>query len=45
MGVYERGAGCDEMAKFFIAGCFADNIVMDRDNDTIEKKEGGPAYF
>ena len=40
-----EGAGCDEMAKFFIAGCFADNIVMDRDRDTIEKKEGGPAYF
>lgn len=33
------------MAKFFVAGCFADNIVMDRDNDSIEKTEGGPAYF
>ena|GEM_PF-1153922 len=33
------------MAKFFIAGCFADNLVMDRDNNTIEKKEGGPAHF
>lgn len=33
------------MAKFFVAGCFADNIVINRDNDSIEKKEGGPAHF
>ncbi|MBD3397928.1 hypothetical protein GF412_02120 [Candidatus Micrarchaeota archaeon] len=33
------------MAKFFVAGCFADHIVIDRDKDSIEKREGGPAYF
>ncbi len=33
------------MAKFFIAGCFADNLIMDKDDNTIEKKDGGPAYF
>ena len=33
------------MAKFFVAGCFADNLVVDKDRDIIEKKEGGPAYF
>jgi hypothetical protein len=33
------------MARFFIAGCFADNIVINRDTESIEKMEGGPAHF
>ena len=33
------------MGKFYVAGCFADSIIVDRDQDRIEKKEGGPAYF
>ncbi len=35
----------DQMEKFYVAGCFADSIIVDRDQDRIEKKEGGPAYF
>ena len=33
------------MAKFYIAGCFADNIIVNNDTDTLEKQEGGPAHF
>jgi len=33
------------MAKFYIAGCFADNIIVDKDADKIEKEDGGPAHF
>lgn len=33
------------MAKFYVAGCFADNIIVDKDADRIEKEDGGPAHF
>ncbi len=39
------GKGDGNMAKFYIAGCFADNIIVDNDKDRIEKRAGGPAYF
>ena len=34
-----------DMAKFYIAGCFADNIIVDKDANKIEKQVGGPAHF
>ncbi len=33
------------MAKFYVAGCFTDDIVVDRDRNSIEKKAGGPAHY
>lgn len=33
------------MTKFYVAGCFADSIVVNRDKNTIEKQSGGPAHF
>ena len=33
------------MCKFYIAGCFADNIIINRDKDEIEMREGGPAHY
>ena len=34
-----------DMCRFYIAGCFADNIIIDRDRDEIEMREGGPAHY
>lgn len=33
------------MAKFYVAGCFTDDIVVDRDRNSIEKRAGGPAHY
>lgn len=33
------------MAKFYVAGCFTDDIVVNADRNTIEKRNGGPALY
>jgi hypothetical protein len=33
------------MARFYVAGCFTDNIIVGKDRNVIEKKRGGPAQF
>ncbi|MBN2122506.1 hypothetical protein JW721_05650 [Candidatus Micrarchaeota archaeon] len=33
------------MGRFYVAGCFADEIIVEKDRNTIQKKEGGPAGF
>lgn len=33
------------MGRFYVAGSFADEIIVERDKNLIEKRPGGPAHF
>ncbi len=33
------------MGRFYVAGCFADEIIVEKDRNTIHKRAGGPAGF
>jgi hypothetical protein len=34
-----------DMGRFYIAGCFADELIVEREKNRIEKRAGGPAHF